>query len=126
MIPALIPTDRLAPLLLDWIDEDEGRTRRVLSELSCVPERRIYAVLSGEQRFVQFDTADRLLCGMDVVEEWHLSLADLYDAPPANGGRATRRRRAKRRPRGQASVLDELVATREAAVAAGRLPAHAR
>ena len=101
MIPALIPTERLAPLLLDWIDEDEGRTRRVLSGLSGVPERRIYAVLSGEQRFVRVDTADRLLCGMDVVEEWHLSLADLYDAPNRDGEEATGRRRAKPRSRGR-------------------------
>lgn len=126
MIPALIPTERLGPLLLDWIDEDEGRTRRVLSELSGVPERRIYAVLSGEQRFVQFDTADRLLCGMDVVEEWHLSLADLYSATDADGAKATARRAAKRGSRRRANVLDELVATREAAVAAGRLPAQPR
>ena len=113
-------------MLLDWIDEHKGRTRRVLSELSGVPERRIYAVLSGEQRFVQFDTADRLLCGMDVVEERQLSLADLYDVSDVDGRKATARRGAKRRRGRRANVLDQLVATREAAVAAGRLPAHAR
>jgi plasmid maintenance system antidote protein VapI len=82
MIPALVPTSRVAPLLRDWLDAREERTQRTLAAATGVPERRIYAILTGEQESVQFHTADRLLCGIGATEQWHLALADVYESEP--------------------------------------------
>lgn len=93
MTRALVSTGRIAPLLRRWLEEDGERTQRTLAALARVPERRIYAILSSEQESIRFDTADRLLCGMRAVEEWHLSLADLYEQsqPAAHVAKSRRR-----------------------------------
>jgi hypothetical protein len=106
---SLVPTERIAPLLRRWLDEDDDRTRRTLAAASHVPERRIYAILSGEQESVRFDTADRLLCGMRLVHEWHLSLADLYEqvVPPATTVAAIGDTGTSRHSSTRATPLDE-------------------
>jgi hypothetical protein len=92
----------LEPIIRDWCkrsgyalgDDATGENslpsgQVVLSGLSGVSGRRIWAILSGgcydrshgNPHFtdrVSFDTADRLLCAMDRVEAWHHELKEWY------------------------------------------------
>jgi hypothetical protein len=81
---------RLKPLIERWLNYP-GNSRRILSELSGVPERRIYCILQGYdaqtkrgKRYltsnVEQETADKLLIAMGMEEEWYLSLLDIYEA----------------------------------------------
>ena len=85
-----VPMGRLSPLIQTWLKRP-GNSRRILSELSGVPERRIYCILKGydpqtkrgkKYQFsnVEFETAEKLLLAMDMQEEWYLSLVDIYEA----------------------------------------------
>lgn len=78
--------ERLRPLILTWLQKP-GNTRRNLSALSGVPERRIYSILrgydpthgGGRSTHVEFTTADRLLGAMDMYDVWWNELYDLYE-----------------------------------------------
>lgn len=99
----VIPCSELRPLILEWAHRNEyaqlpswaaqrggmaGAPDRVtlgmvLAHRSGVPQRRISGILndSNETPNVTFDTADKLLCGMDMVDEWHDRLASYYEEP---------------------------------------------
>lgn len=97
----VIPNEALKPLIEKWMARNEfwaenymgwirekGVTR--LSEMSDVPQRKIHAIITGNSITntkkgktykaisVSFEVADRLLCAMDMTEEWFLSLAEHY------------------------------------------------
>lgn len=94
----------VAPILDEWIERNNTLVDRqgnasgglkILSELSGVPERRIYAIRrgfltdghkrpSGRQMVyttLTFDTVDRLLVGMGWQHEWHVRLKKYWDMP---------------------------------------------
>ena len=74
------------PYLLHAEDPSKGALKR-LSEISGVPERKIYSIRVGEHKsrdkrytHVSFDAADALLCAMDKVMLWHHPpLKEYYD-----------------------------------------------
>ena len=64
-----------------------------LARESGVPRRRIYGIMTGKlvggkqrpdgtayygQENISFDTADKLLCAMDMTSAWHVELRDYY------------------------------------------------
>jgi len=71
---------RLAAIVRWWLDSDEGRDLRTLSERSSVPPRRIYGILHAESRYSSLDVTDRLLVAMGCGFFFHL--------PPDEGGSA--------------------------------------
>ena len=102
-----VPMVALEPIIRDWCKrsgyalghEATGENslpsgQEVLSQLSGVSVRRIWSILGGACRdtktnrkgvkklyvptHVSFDTADRLLCAMDMVSVWHNELAEWY------------------------------------------------
>ena len=87
-----IPVDLVRPHIERWIarydaeheNEKNGGTgsRAALAERSGVAQRRIWALLTGEQERLSWDTADRLLTqGIDEPELWHIDpeLARFYN-----------------------------------------------
>jgi hypothetical protein len=92
-----VPTDLLRPVIRNYLDAYEanqplrqtGRTgtpqaagaREVLCVEAGVKPRLLYRILSGESKHTRFDTADRLLCAMNLVWMWHVPpLADVYQS----------------------------------------------
>ena len=96
--PYHIPTARIAEILKKWMSEykasryDNGSHDKGMSQIEAltgIKPRRIQAILKEEGPTVLFDTADRLLCGLDLVGLWHISaeeggLADWYEADEEN------------------------------------------
>ena len=93
---SVVPMSALRPLMEEWLarqttDETSGKlggslyrdTAIVkLARESGMDRRRITGILRGttrEQENVSFDTADRLLCAMQMNAEWHIRLAEFYD-----------------------------------------------
>lgn len=85
-----VPMARLGPLIDTWLSKP-GNSQRILSELSGVPERRIYNIRKGYDSTtrngvvwkyynVEFTTADKLLTAMGQEDEWYHSLLDIYEA----------------------------------------------
>src|SRR3954470_23244192 len=73
-------------------------TRVVLEELSGVPQRRLHAIEKGWDKYsypnrsgqkwsftkvISFDVADKLVCAMDMVEEWWNGRLKPYYGPIA-------------------------------------------
>lgn len=97
----VMPAADLRPLILEWAERNEYTTtddtlhgfahdvprvmtlHQVLSHRSGVPIRRVRGILNGTTGFsnVSFDVADKLLCAMDMVDEWHGRLAVYYEEP---------------------------------------------
>lgn len=96
----IIPAAELRPLILEWGTRndykikaewlhlpfgvpDEMTLQAALAHRSGVPTRRISGILNDTLGHpnVTFDTADRLLCGMDMVNEWHDRLSSYYEDP---------------------------------------------
>lgn len=71
----LIPAWRVMPLVHDYL---RNTPMDVLAERSHVSISTIRSVVEGSAVYVTFSTVDALLTAMDSVEEWHLSLADVY------------------------------------------------
>ena len=76
---ARIPAQRIAAVIRDWIASGEDRHVSHVARQAGVSPRRIDTILRGEQQHVTFGFADRVLCALDLVEEWHISLADIYE-----------------------------------------------
>jgi hypothetical protein len=95
----IIPSSELRPLILEWGQRNGYETgksdpyeveptrkmtlQQVLAHRSGVPVRRIAGILNGNEGFfnARFDTADSLLCAMNMADEWHGRLATYYDEP---------------------------------------------
>jgi hypothetical protein len=86
-----IPMARLGPLIDEYLKDSKTKLTHLAKE-SGVPERRIYAIRRGFDRYrrngkdeihtnVEFTTADKLLTAMGRQEEWYKALLDLYEAP---------------------------------------------
>lgn len=63
-----VPTALLRPYLRSYL------TRSTLTELeraTGVTTRTIYDILYNRRQHVRFDTADKLLTGMDLALEWY-------------------------------------------------------
>ena len=90
---SIVPCDALAPLIREWLtrngysiepkwcENDQCGGLAALSFSSKVPTRRLTAILNEASRDsvnVSFDVADRLLCAMHMVGEWHHSLKEYY------------------------------------------------
>ena len=96
--PYLIPTARLAEVIRKWMDRyrdavhDNGSHDKGIHQIEAltgIKPRRIQAILKEEGPTVLFDTADRILCGLDLVGLWHVApekggLADWYEADEEN------------------------------------------
>ncbi len=87
-----VPTDRLRPLVEEWLasDEDRSPTRLAESMAARFPDllasafmRRLGELRTGRSRYMEFDTADRFLVAIGRVDAWHDELADLYEAEAA-------------------------------------------
>jgi hypothetical protein len=70
-----IPSARLVPLLLPWIEQ---HSLKDLAEFSGISDRHIARILNGVFIDCRFETADALLCAIDQPEAWYVELADLY------------------------------------------------
>jgi hypothetical protein len=78
--------------------ESRQGTRVVLEELSGVPQRRLHAIEKGWDQMgirtaptkasytkvISFDVADKLVCAMDMVEEWWNGTAEALLRPHRN------------------------------------------
>jgi hypothetical protein len=104
-----IPLYVLGDLVREWKSrsgfDDDGSptanhgsgTRVVLEELSGVPQRRLHAIEKGWDRHgytkrptkasytkvISFDVADKLVCAMDMVDEWREGRLKAYYGPIA-------------------------------------------
>lgn len=82
-----IPTVRLKSILYDYMTR-LGITKDELAwELATNTGktyeawvRRLYAIFSGEQDAVRFQTADEILTNLYLVDRWYTELDDLYQA----------------------------------------------
>jgi hypothetical protein len=96
----VIPAAEIRPLIMEWGmrnnyktkaswlhlpcgEPDEVTLQAALSFRSGVPMRRISGILNDSNGYanLSFDTADRLLCAMDMVDEWQGRLASYYAEP---------------------------------------------
>ncbi len=78
-LPARVPAERLAPLILRQINKS-GETIDDLAARSGVPPRRLRSILHGEQPRVSFAVADRIVTyALDGPTLWLGELADLYE-----------------------------------------------
>ena len=115
----VIPGAELRPLILEWARQNEyeqrpcyeasrgganGQAPRVtlyqaLQQRSGVPRRRISGILNdtNESPNLSFDTADKLLCAMVMVHEWHDRLASYYEEPIEVSAAEARRLNEKER-----------------------------
>lgn len=89
----MVPCRPLADLMRKWAKEknldrkdplDFKRNmswERTLAQKSGINRRKLYAILSGEQKHVQFDLADRLMCAMDLNHMWYEEPLSKYYGP---------------------------------------------
>lgn len=96
----VIPHAELRPLLLEWGKRngyeqkstwihgssgapDSVTLQAAISFRSGVPQRRVAGILNDTlgTPYVRFDTADKLLCAIDMQAEWHGRLAEYYAEP---------------------------------------------
>lgn len=94
--PYYLPTSRIAEILRRAaaeagfpLDETTSGGREWITHRTGVPVRRVYGILIEEGPTVTFDTVDRILIGLDLMDLWHLSpeeggLADFYEASEEN------------------------------------------
>ena len=88
-----IPIAELRPLIAEWMEKagEDGQIK-ILAARSGVTERRISGIVNntlprssrstgGYATTVGFDTADRLLGAMGMVNEWHERLEQYYEQP---------------------------------------------
>ena len=73
-----VPCTRLVPYIQEFLDRP-GNTMALLEARTGVPSRAIYDILRGRRATVRFDTADRLLLGLDRIEAWREELNDIYE-----------------------------------------------
>ena len=96
---SVVPIDAIRPLMEEWMSRQEtdvayGSENRndgmlfrdtpvqKLARETGLPVRKITGILRGTllgQKNIDFDTADKLLCGMQMNAEWHIRLAEFYD-----------------------------------------------
>lgn len=84
-----VPTAEIRPVVERAIREHGGI--RVVSQLTRVPERRLYGIMVGEYANAAVDTVDRILVGLDLTYLWHLPPLSGYYAPDAQEHAPTRR-----------------------------------
>lgn len=96
----VIPHAELRPLILEWAKRNEYEQKptwthglhgepdmvtlpMALHHRSGVSTRRIRGIVNNslDSETVSFDTADKLLCAMDMQAEWHGRLAEYYAEP---------------------------------------------
>lgn len=75
----LIPAERIAALLKPSLGIYPN-----LAFLTGMSDRRLRAIINGEQTFVKFQTVDKILTGMGRPDLWHYSpedggFADCYE-----------------------------------------------
>ena len=100
--PYLLPTYRVKEILFAHIQRAFGMTRAdieyrlahpqanneygvyQIENLTGILARRIYGILREEHATIKFDTVDKILCGLGLVDLWHQppevgGLADFYE-----------------------------------------------
>lgn len=94
--PYHLPTFRVAAIIRHAADaagfsleEQNSGFRQWLAHRTGIDARRIYGILNEEGPSVTFDTVDRILIGLDLLDLWHLpaaegGLADYYEATEEN------------------------------------------
>ncbi len=95
--PYSLPAARFKVILEDWlekngtVDETNPGVKGLykLEFLTGIPARRIYSILRDESTTMEFNTADRILCGLGLVQLWHVApedggFADWYEANEEN------------------------------------------
>jgi hypothetical protein len=84
-----VPMAILSPYINEWLAKP-NHTLTELEVLSGVPARRIFCIRRGFDRtfvkgkwrmytHVTFDTADKLLSAMDMVDRWYSELGEFYN-----------------------------------------------
>lgn len=71
-----VPVSRLKPLILEYLSR--GGQMGHLAELTGINVRTLSAMKNGGRGTVRFDTADRLLTHLGLVDVWHTDLKDIY------------------------------------------------
>lgn len=82
-----VPTDRLIKILDEYKESfglsDSEIAREIAANLGEKEEawfRRLYAWRSGESTTCRFDSADRALSSLYLIDRWYTDLADIYEA----------------------------------------------
>lgn len=89
-----IPSAPLAEIIEGWAMDraddfmEHGFVKeigsKILAKESGISARTIHRIRTGEHKQVEFNTADKLLCAMELVHEWRGRLAPYYGPiPPA-------------------------------------------
>lgn len=87
-----VPSDRLRPILERWLSMDgedvppyyRHHTHETLcSRVPGLYKRKVWSILSGQDRSVSIAVADRLLIAMELSHLWHIEpedggFADIY------------------------------------------------
>jgi len=68
-----IPTERVVPIINEWL---KGHSGKEWAERTGLSERRLYSIRLQEH--IRFETVDRILVGLDLVDRWYTDLADVY------------------------------------------------
>ena len=94
--PYFLPTERVA-VIMERAAEQAGfapgernnGSRDWLAHRTGLGGRRVYGILGREAPTVTFDTVDKILIGLDLLDLWHIpaeegGLADFYEATLEN------------------------------------------
>ena len=89
----MVPCQPLSDLMRRWAKErnldrenpmdfkNNRSWEKTLCKKTGIHRRKLYAILSGEQKHIQFNTADKLLCAMDMNHMWHQEPLSKYYGP---------------------------------------------
>lgn len=71
-----VPTDRISAIIKRFVDD--GIEYEQMTSWTGIAQRRLYDIAYNRTQQTSWETADKILVGMNVHDLWHTELADLY------------------------------------------------